>query len=275
MPELPEVETTRLGILPHLQHQHIEQVIIRERRLRWPINADFAQRAEGCVIQDVQRRGKYLLLPCHQPQQAGHILLHLGMSGSLRIVDADTPVAAHEHLDLMLSNARSLRYKDPRRFGCVLWVEGDPLQHALLSRLGPEPLSEAFDGAYLQQKAVNKQVAVKNFIMDGHIVVGVGNIYASESLFLAKIHPKRAAGRIAKARYEQLVVAIKAVLQAAIAQGGTTLRDFSNGEGQPGYFQQSLKVYGRTGEPCLQCETPIKQITLGQRSSYYCPQCQH
>lgn len=275
MPELPEVETTRRGILPHLQQQQITRVVIRDDRLRWKINQNFAQLAQNCIIQNVQRRGKYLLLACHSAATQGYILLHLGMSGSLRIVDADTPAQKHEHVDLMLSNGKLLRYKDPRRFGCVLWVEGDPLQHQLLSNLGPEPLSEAFNGAYLQQKAINKQLAVKNFIMDSQIVVGVGNIYASESLFWAGIHPKRQAGRIALARYQRLADSIKHVLQAAIQQGGTTLRDFYNGEGKPGYFQQSLCVYGRAGRPCPTCQTPIKQITIGQRSSYYCPNCQH
>ncbi len=275
MPELPEVETTRLGILPHVQGQCIRRVCIREPRLRWAIPADFAEQVQDCCISDVQRRGKYLLLPCRSPRQVGHILIHLGMSGSLRVLETYALPQKHEHLDVHLSNGCLLRYKDPRRFGCVLWVEGDPWQHRLLADLGPEPLSADFTGAYLHERAQHKQSAVKNLIMDSHIVVGVGNIYASESLFLAGIHPQRAAGRIALARYERLANAIQQVLQAAIVQGGTTLRDFYNGAGEPGYFQQSLNVYGRTGLACPQCQAPIRQVTLGQRSSYYCPQCQH
>lgn len=271
MPELPEVETTRRGIEPHVLACRIERVIVREARLRRHIPAALAEKAAGRAVRAVTRRGKYLLLDCGN----GHIIIHLGMSGSLRIVPADTPAAKHEHVDIVLNSGKLLRYRDPRRFGLVLWTEDPPLQHALLANLGPEPLNDGFTGAHLYQCARNRKSAVKMFLMDSHIVVGVGNIYANESLFAAGIHPARAAGRIAAARYESLARAVRGVLSQAIAQGGTTLRDFTNSEGKPGYFQQTLQVYGRAGQACQQCGETIQRQVLGQRATYYCAACQH
>jgi len=270
MPELPEVETTRRGIAPHLVGHRVTAVLVRERRLRWPVSPRLARELPGQVIRAVERRAKYLLLRT----DAGTLILHLGMSGSLRLLPADAPAQKHEHLDLVLDSGRALRLTDPRRFGAALWCTGDPSLHTLLRGLGPEPLSDDFDGDYLFARAARRKGPVKQFIMDGKVVVGVGNIYASESLFLAGIHPERAAGRISRERYARLAQSIKEVLRASIRAGGTTLRDFVGGDGQPGYFAQQLRVYGRTGEPCPKCATPIRQIVTGQRSTYYCPHCQ-
>lgn len=270
MPELPEVETTRRGIEPHICNRSIETVIVRERRLRWPIPAGLKKTLQGEIVHAVERRGKYLLLRT----QSGTVIMHLGMSGSLRITPAHTPAERHDHLDIVFSHGQALRLRDPRRFGAVLWTTRAPEQHKLLKALGPEPLGEAFGENYLFTLSRGRKAAVKNFIMDSHVVVGVGNIYASESLFLAGINPNNAAGRISLQRYQRLVHAIRQVLTAAIAQGGTTLRDFVQENGQPGYFQQSLNVYGKTGAPCPRCAKPIRQITLGQRSTFYCTQCQ-
>lgn len=270
MPELPEVETTRKGIEPHLAGYSIVSANIRERRLRWPIPHDLEKRIEGQAVVSVRRRGKYLLLAIAN----GHLLVHLGMSGSLRLVKPDEALLKHDHVTLHLSNDLTLRFNDPRRFGCMLWVEGDPLQHELLCNLGPEPLSEKFSGEHLYQRSRGRKTAVKNFIMDSHIVVGVGNIYASEALFMSGIRPGTASQRISKPRYEILAGNIRQVLTDAIAMGGTTLRDFVGGDGKPGYFQQTLNVYGRKNEPCTACRTAIKHIVLGQRSTYYCPVCQ-
>jgi formamidopyrimidine-DNA glycosylase len=270
MPELPEVETTRRGIAPHLTGRRVRAVVVREPRLRWPVPAALVEGLTGARIAAVERRAKYLLLRTAR----GTALLHLGMSGSLRLLKADTPAGKHDHLDLVLDTGRCLRLTDPRRFGAALWCEGDGHDHALLSGLGPEPLSDAFDADHLHAAMHGRKLAVKALIMDAHVVVGVGNIYASESLFLAGIHPQRAAGRIGRARCERLVQTIKQVLTEAIAAGGTTLRDFVGGDGKPGYFAQELRVYGRNGEPCRACGAPIRQITTGQRSTYYCPRCQ-
>ncbi len=269
MPELPEVETTRRGIAPHLTGQVVSRVVVRQPRLRWPVPADLGDRLCGQTIQAVGRRAKYLLLGLGN----GTLILHLGMSGSLRIVPASTPSGKHDHVDLILAGGECLRLTDPRRFGAVIWCEA-PERHTLLSGLGPEPLGEAFDGGYLFERSRNKGVTIKQFIMDSKVVVGIGNIYANEALFRAGIHPARAAGRIARARHERLAAAIRCVLEAAIAQGGTTLRDFVGGDGRPGYFAQELQVYGKPGEPCPRCATPIRQIQLGQRSTYFCPRCQ-
>lgn len=271
MPELPEVETTRLGITPHILGHKIIDVVIRQRKLRWPIPRGLAQKLQGQTIQAVERRAKYLLLKI----ETGTLILHLGMSGSLRILPANTPAEKHDHFDLVFNNGLCLRLTDPRRFGAVLWSKEPVEQHKLIQHLGPEPLSEAFNANDLYSKSRGRKVSVKQFIMDGKVVVGVGNIYASEALFLAGIHPKKAAGKISAVRYELLVSSIKKVLAAAIEQGGTTLRDFVGGDGKPGYFAQQLNVYGRTSEPCSTCGQPIKQLTLGQRSTYYCPNCQH
>lgn len=270
MPELPEVETTRRGIAPHLLGRQVSAVIVRQPRLRWPIPSGLAGHLQGQVLEDVVRRGKYLLLRF----PAGTLILHLGMSGSLRVLDTHIPVRKHEHFELVFSHGKALRLDDPRRFGAVLWTAEDPRQHELLCRLGPEPLLEEFSADYLHRASRGRRLAIKSFIMDSHIVVGVGNIYASESLFRAGIHPLRVAGATSLARYQRLVTAIKEVLQESIVQGGTSLRDFTDAEGQPGYFAQSLFVYGRGGEPCLHCAAFIRHITQGQRSSYYCPHCQ-
>jgi formamidopyrimidine-DNA glycosylase len=270
MPELPEVETTRRGIAPHLQDQRVGRVCIRNPRLRWPIPAELPALLKGRKILEVGRRGKYLLIRFHH----GHLLIHLGMSGSLRVLDASLSAHKHDHFDLCLGSGLCLRLRDPRRFGAVLWTAEAPQQHPLLAKLGPEPLGEAFDGDYLYQQGKTRRSAVKNLIMDSHVVVGVGNIYANESLFLAGIHPQRACNRISGARYRMLARAIQAVLAAAIEQGGTTLRDFRQEDGRPGYFAQQLQVYGRADAPCPQCGGPINSRTIGQRSSFFCPRCQ-
>ncbi|MBX9913264.1 MAG: bifunctional DNA-formamidopyrimidine glycosylase/DNA-(apurinic or apyrimidinic site) lyase [Pseudomonadaceae bacterium] len=269
MPELPEVETTRRGIAPYLEGLRVQQVIVRERRLRWPIPEDLDVRLSGQLIERVERRAKYLLLYA----EAGCLISHLGMSGSLRLVPADTPVAKHEHVDIVMESGLALRYHDPRRFGSMLW-SSDPLQHPLLQKLGPEPLTDLFDGERLFSQSRGKNIAVKPFIMDNAVVVGVGNIYASEALFAAGIDPRRAAGSISRARYLKLAVAIKRILAHAIERGGTTLRDFVGGDGQPGYFQQELFVYGRGGEFCKACGSTLHELKLGQRASVYCPKCQ-
>jgi len=270
MPELPEVETTRRGIAPHLEGRRIEALVVRERRLRWPVPEGLEPLLPGQRIRAVERRAKYLLLRLER----GNLILHLGMSGSLRVLPAATPVEKHDHLDLQLEDSRCLRLRDPRRFGALLWTEQDPLTHPLLQKLGPEPLGSRFDGAHLHRSAQGRRVAVKNLIMDSHVVVGVGNIYASEALYQAGIHPRRPCNRISPARYERLAAAIKHILSQAIAQGGTTLRDFSHADGSPGWFALSLNVYGKTGEPCPGCGEPIRQQRIGQRSSFFCPHCQ-
>jgi formamidopyrimidine-DNA glycosylase len=270
VPELPEVETTRRGIEPNIVGQTIERIIIRQPRLRWPIPSRLRQILPGLTIQQITRRGKYLLLHT----TTGTLIMHLGMSGSLRIVSTDTAPEKHDHVDIVFANHSILRFRDPRRFGAVLWTTDNPDTHPLLRSLGPEPLSRKFTGDYLFQRSRGRQVSIKAFIMDSKVVVGVGNIYANEALFHAGIRPTRKAGRISKKHYRDLVSAIKTVLKAAIRQGGTTLRDFTNGEGKPGYFLQSLQVYGRAGEPCKKCRGKIKQIRQGQRATYYCPHCQ-
>ncbi|AEF20152.1 MULTISPECIES: bifunctional DNA-formamidopyrimidine glycosylase/DNA-(apurinic or apyrimidinic site) lyase [Pseudomonas] len=269
MPELPEVETTRRGIAPHLIGQRVSRVIVRERRLRWPIPEDLDVRLSGQRIEAVERRAKYLLIKA----EVGTLISHLGMSGNLRLVEAGLPAAKHEHVDIELESGLALRYTDPRRFGALLWSEL-PLEHELLVRLGPEPLTELFDGERLFQLSRGKAVAVKPFIMDNAVVVGVGNIYATEALFAAGIDPRRAAGTVSRARYVRLAQEIKRVLAHAIERGGTTLRDFIGGDGQPGYFQQELFAYGRGGEFCKVCGSTLREVKLGQRASVYCPKCQ-
>lgn len=270
MPELPEVETTRRGIEPHLLGQTVARLVVREPRLRWPIPAGLAGRLPYQAIRAVDRRGKYLLVRT----DAGTIIIHLGMSGSLRMTTPDIPPRKHDHVDLVLGSGACLRFHDPRRFGCFLWTEDDPMSHPLLAELGPEPLQADFTGAHLHQRSRGRSAAVKTFIMDSRIVVGVGNIYANESLFRAGIAPIRPAGRISADRYEKLALAIKAVLEASIEQGGTTLRDFVNEQGNPGYFQQTLQVYERAGEPCRRCGAEIRLERLGQRATYWCGKCQ-
>lgn len=271
MPELPEVETTRRGIEPHVKGQRVIAVVVRQPRLRWPVPVELmTQQMLGRSIDAVERRAKYLLLRIGD----GYLIMHLGMSGSLRLVAQDAPLGKHDHVDLGLQNGQLLRLTDPRRFGSVLWQQGCASEHPLLARLGPEPLSDAFDGEYLFLLSRNRNQAVKQFVMDGHRVVGVGNIYANEALFEAGIDPRRAAGRISLARYQRLAQIIKAVLLRAIGQGGTTLKDFVGGDGRPGYFQQQLQVYGRGGEPCCRCGALLLQLKQGQRTTVYCPGCQ-
>ena len=269
MPELPEVETSRRGIAPWVLNQQVSRVVIRERRLRWPVPVEIDRQLPGQVIRSLQRRAKYLLFET----DAGTAMLHLGMSGSLRIIDADEPAGKHDHVDIQFDSGKALRFRDPRRFGCLLWT-GNPFEHALLRSLGPEPLSLAFDGDYLWRKARGRRVSIKPFVMNGTVVVGVGNIYASEALFLAGIHPQRRADRISAKRLTRLAEAIKSVLQSAIEAGGTTLRDFHGSDGEPGYFRQKLEVYGREGEPCRRCKRLVSVVVLGQRSTFYCKDCQ-
>ncbi len=270
MPELPEVETTRRGIAPHLQDRRITKVVIRNAQLRWPIPADLPALLRDQTVQAVQRRAKYLLLRFAH----GTLILHLGMSGSLRILPQGTPAAKHDHFDLVLDNGKLLRLRDPRRFGAVLWHSGDLATHPLLAHLGPEPLEDGFDGDTLYRATRKRSAAIKLVIMDNHVVVGVGNIYANEALFRAGIKPQLAAGKLSRPRCARLAQTIKEVLREAIAQGGSTLRDFIHSDGSSGYFQQHYFVYGRAGEPCKRCGTPIKQIKQGQRSSFYCAACQ-
>ncbi|KTT48888.1 5-hydroxymethyluracil DNA glycosylase [Pseudomonas oryzihabitans] len=269
MPELPEVETTRRGIEPHVVGQRVRRVIVRDARLRWPVPEDLDVRLSGQRIEAVERRAKYLLIRA----ESGTLIGHLGMSGSLRLVPADQPPAKHEHVDIELEFGLSLRYTDPRRFGALLWTQ-DPHAHVLLSKLGPEPLTDAFDGGRLFELSRGRSMAVKPFIMDNAVVVGVGNIYAAEALFAAGIDPRRAAGSISRARYDRLAEEVKKVLARSIESGGTTLRDFIGGDGAPGYFKQELFVYGRKGEFCKLCGTGLKEIRLGQRASVYCGKCQ-
>jgi len=269
MPELPEVETSRRGIAPWVEHQEVRDVIVRDRRLRWPVPMEIDSKLPGQEIRSVSRRAKYLLFDT----AAGTAMLHLGMSGSVRIIDEDEPAGKHDHVDICLQSGKALRFRDPRRFGSLLWAE-QPFDHALLRNLGPEPLSVEFDGEYLWRKSRSRRVSIKQFIMNANVVVGVGNIYASESLFAAGIHPKRSAGRVSAGRLASLSDAIKSVLQRAIEAGGTTLRDFQGSDGEPGYFVQQLDVYGRDKLPCPRCKTPISAIVLGQRSTFYCKKCQ-
>ena len=268
MPELPEVETSRRGILPYLKGQTIEQIIVRNPKLRWPID-ETINNTQGQVIVDVKRRAKYLLL------QLTHdwIVIHLGMSGSLRILETNQPPAKHDHVDLVLVNGVRLRYTDPRRFGAWLWTHSIE-ELPQLKQLGPEPLTDDFSANYLFEKANNRKIPIKSWIMDNHIVVGVGNIYASESLFLAKINPNRKVSSLTLVECERLVTAIKQVLTKSIEQGGTTLKDFVQSDGKPGYFVQNLQVYGREGEQCLICQSNIKSNRIGQRNTFYCENCQ-
>ena len=269
MPELPEVETTLRGVLPHVLNKRISEVIVRDARLRWPVPAEM-QELEGQRISAGTRRAKYLLFTTAK----GTLLMHLGMSGSLRIVPADTPWRKHDHFALTLDSGRQLRLHDPRRFGAALLLQGDPSEHKLLRDLGPEPLGDEFSAEALKAVCAGKTAAIKLVIMDAHVVVGVGNIYASEALFMAGIDPRKPAGKVTLPRLKRLVAAIREVLAASIEMGGTTLRDFLNENGEPGYFQQTLRVYGRKNEPCRACGTKVRQITLGQRSTFFCPKCQ-
>ncbi|MCL7750873.1 bifunctional DNA-formamidopyrimidine glycosylase/DNA-(apurinic or apyrimidinic site) lyase [Guyparkeria hydrothermalis] len=270
MPELPEVETTRRGIEPHVVGQRIEDVIVRDARLRWPVRADLGDFLRARPVEAVERRAKYLLLCL---DRGDRILIHLGMSGSLRLDDPANPPRKHDHVEWRLANGRALRLHDPRRFGAVLTDHADD-PHRRLRNLGPEPLDPDFDGAYLAGRFAGRRVAVKQAIMNADIVVGVGNIYASEALFLAGIHPGMPAGQLAPDACDALAAAIRQVLAAAIEQGGTTLRDFLAPSGTPGYFRQTLNVYERTDQPCRRCGTPVERVVMGQRSTWFCPACQ-
>lgn len=269
MPELPEVEVSRLGISPHIVGQQIVAIRIHEKRLRWPI-PDQVQQVVGQRLNGVRRRAKYLLLET----DAGSLILHLGMSGALRVVPKETTLKKHDHVEIEMTDGKVLRLNDPRRFGALLFVEANDDSHELLAHLGPEPLTDAFDAQRLYQLSRGKTQAVKTFIMDNKVVVGVGNIYANEALFKAGINPKRAAGNISLARYQKLTAMIKETLAEAITQGGTTLRDFTDVDGAPGYFAQKLMVYGRGGQRCMVCKKPLTEIRLGQRSTVYCTHCQ-
>jgi formamidopyrimidine-DNA glycosylase len=269
MPELPEVETTARGIAPHLLGQRVTDVRVRQGRLREPVPADLGACLGGQVLQGVSRRAKYLLLDFGH----GRLLVHLGMSGSLRIVPAGTEPLPHDHVDLVFG-AQVLRYRDPRRFGLMRWIAAGEAEPAVLAHLGVEPLSDAFTGPWLHAASRGARRAIKLFLMDSHVVVGVGNIYASESLFRAGIHPLTPAGRLGPARCERLVGAVRDTLTDAIAAGGSSLRDFVGGDGQPGYFQQQYFVYGRDDAPCRRCGQPVRKQTIGQRSSFFCPRCQ-
>ena len=270
MPELPEVETTLRGITPHILGKTFKDVIVRQPQLRWPIPAQLADALRGSALDSTARRAKYLLLST----KTGTAIVHLGMSGNLRICDPAQPVLKHDHVDFLFSDDTVLRFNDQRRFGAVLWTNQALAQHPLLGALGPEPLSESFNAHYLLARCQNRRTAIKTLIMDSRVVVGVGNIYASEALFMAGILPNRAAGEIDALGCQRLCEAIKTILQWAINKGGTTLRDFVNAQGKPGYFQQSLSVYGRGGQTCIKCAEPIQQLKIGQRASYFCNSCQ-
>ena len=270
MPELPEVETVRRGLEPHIVGRVVRDVAVRCRSLREPVPRDLAATLVRHRLGSLTRRGKYLLFHFAH----GVLIGHLGMSGSLRLVEAPTPPDKHEHLDIVFGGGAVLRFRDVRRFGLFVWCEGDPTRHRLLANLGVEPLDDAFDGDYLHAAARGRNVAIKNFIMNSSVVTGVGNIYASEALFAAGVHPERAAGRVSRARCGVLAKTIRAVLRKAIKEGGTSLRDFVREDGTPGYFKVSLKVYGREGEPCPTCAKPIKRRVIGQRSSFFCAGCQ-
>lgn len=269
MPELPEVETTRLGLAPQLEGRRIVGVTLRRADLRWPIPEEISSLLPGQAILGLRRRAKYLLLDV----AAGSALLHLGMTGSLRVLDGGEPAGIHDHVDLALDSGRVLRFRDPRRFGCLLW-QPEGATHVLLGNLGPEPLSPAFHGEYLFRRSRGRRASVKTFLMDQETVVGVGNIYAAESLFRAGIAPERPAGEVSRPRYARLARAVKEILSQAIRSGGTTLRDFIKPDGLPGYFKQELLVYGRQGEPCLRCGHPLSGTRLGNRATVWCPDCQ-
>ncbi len=270
MPELPEVETTRKGLIPHILNQTISQIIIRAPKLRWPIPKTLVKLLPGQQVLEIDRRAKYLLLRF----STGTLIIHLGMSGRLQTLSAAKAAQKHDHVDICFTNGTVLRYTDPRRFGAILWTAQPTTEHKLLKELGPEPFATEFNSNYLLHQAKNKKIAIKNFIMDSKVVVGVGNIYASEALFAAKLDPRLPVQKITAAQFSKLVQHIKKILQAAIAQGGTTLKDFFDSSGKPGYFKQQLKVYGRADQPCVLCKHPIQELRIGQRNTFFCPVCQ-
>ena len=270
MPELPEVETTRRGIEPYVVGRRIKRLLVHDRRLRWPVDLSLVAAVTGSAIRRASRRAKYLLLET----ETGTLILHLGMSGSLRVLPVATPRIAHDHVDIELDSGQTLRFNDPRRFGCLMYTAGDPSAHPLLKSLAPEPLDDGFDAEYMVQITRRRSVAIKQLIMNARLVVGVGNIYASEALFRARIRPRRRARSLTRAECAKLVRAIKATLNLAVKAGGTTLRDYVGADGNPGYFRQRLYVYERAGQPCRVCGNGIKQFTQGARSTYWCPACQ-
>jgi formamidopyrimidine-DNA glycosylase len=270
MPELPEVETTRRGLEPLIVGRTITGARVHNRSLRWPVPSGLGRLLAGQSIRAVERRSKYLLLRC----SGGTLIVHLGMTGHLRVVPAGEPRKKHDHVELLFDDGRVMRFNDSRRFGAMLWTTENPLDHPLLVGLGPEPFDAAFTVAALAERAKGRVVAIKPFLMDARTVVGVGNIYASEALFRAGIDPRRPAGKVSRASFERLAKAVRDVLAEAIQAGGTTIRDFANSDGEPGYFSISLRVYGRGAEPCVTCGAPIKQERLGQRSTYFCAKCQ-
>lgn len=270
MPELPEVETTRRGIAPDIEDKMVRRVVVRDSRLRWPVTDNLDSILSGQTIESVERRAKYLVFKT----ATGHLLIHLGMSGRLGVLSRPVPPAKHDHVDIEFDGGVILRFTDPRRFGAVLWTTEPVQQHPLLRHLGPEPLGADFDGQYLFQRSRQRQVSIKTFIMNAQVVVGVGNIYASESLFLAGIHPQLVAKSLTQKQASKLADCIKAVLAKAIAAGGTTLRDFRDSEGNPGYFAQELAVYARQDQACKSCGHPIELIRQSQRATYFCPICQ-
>ena len=270
MPELPEVETTRRGLLPHVVGRTIRGVVVRNPNLRWPVPRDLQRRLAGERVLDIRRRGKYLLFDCPR----GHLLVHLGMSGKLSVVPSDQPARAHDHVDVELDGEKALRLTDPRRFGAMLWLKSPAEDHVLLEGLGLEPLERGFTGAALARRATGRRVAVKQFLMNSRIVTGVGNIYASEALCRARIHPQRSVSRISASSWNRLARAIRDTLERALRLGGTTLRDFAAVDGAPGRYQGRFLVYGRAGKPCPACGTKIRVSRQGQRSTFYCPRCQ-
>lgn len=270
MPELPEVEVTRRGIAPHIEGRTITGVVVRQHAMRWPIPRDLPETLCGLSVKSVDRRAKYLLLDCHR----GWLILHLGMSGSLRVVLTATPAAKHDHFDLEFDSGCMLRLHDPRRFGAVLWTQQPPEQHELIAHLGPEPFSSEVTGKWLHDQLRGRSAAIKNLLMDSRIMVGVGNIYANEALFRCGIRPSRCGNQISVARCDTLLETIRATLQKSIEAGGSTLRDFVNADGASGYFQQTYFVYDRKDQACRVCGTPIKLARISQRSTFYCPRCQ-
>jgi formamidopyrimidine-DNA glycosylase len=270
MPELPEVETTCRGLRPYLEGARVATAIVRKRALRWPVTRNLPQHVAGATVRSVNRRGKYLLIDCGH----GTLIVHLGMSGRLWLVDAATPPQTHDHFDLVLANGAAVRLRDPRRFGLVVWHRGDPLAHALLRDIGPEPFGPAFDGTWLYRQTRRRSGAVKNALMDSHLVAGVGNIYANEALFRAGINPKTPACRIGLMRYQLLAEKIRETLNLAIGAGGSSLRDYVGSNGQAGWFQNQFMVYDRADQHCFNCGASIRVLRQGQRSTFYCPRCQ-
>ena len=275
MPELPEVETTRLGLIPHVKGQRVRALVVREKRLRWPIPDSLPQSLAGLTVHNITRRGKYLLFECRNQRKGGFLLIHLGMSGTLRVFDHPKAPGKHDHVDIVLENGSRIRFTDPRRFGAMLWIDGAIDSHPLLEKLGVEPLSDTFNGDCLFNASRGKNVAIKQFLMDSHVVTGIGNIYASEALFHAGIHPKRAAGKVSRNRCARLAQSIQDTLKRALKAGGSSIRDYVGSNGRSGCFQLEYLTYDREGQPCRQCATPIRCLRLAQRSTFYCPRCQH